>query len=473
MRRSLLRSVPLLLLTAALVAVAQPAAPASTKQTALDRYIAAPDPDYKWTLNSTINGKGYKAYVLELTSQAWRNEKEVDKPVWKHWLTVIRPETVNYNTGFLFITGGNNKSGPPATSDIMLTQTALDTNSVVAELKQVPSEPLVFPDDGKPRTEDGIIAYTWDKFLKGGDEFWPLRLPMTKSAVKAMDAIQEFGRAENGGNYKLDKFVVSGGSKRGWTTWTTAAVDKRVVAIIPIVIDMLNIQQSFEHHYRVYGFFAPAVGDYVERGLMDWNGTKEYKKLMEIEEPFEYRDRLTMPKFVVNAAGDQFFVPDSAQFYWKDLQGEKLLRYVPNADHGMGGSDVPKSLTAYYDMILRNRKRPEYDWKVEPNGDIRVTSKDEPAEVRVWTAVNPEARDFRVQTLGRKYKDTILAPERPGVWVAHPPKVEQGYAAYFVELTYPTGGKYPIKVTTQIKVTPDTYPAPPYKPVQPKGTPQE
>ena len=38
----------------------------------------------------------------------------------------------------------------------------------------------------------------------------------------------------------LKKFMVAGGSKRGWTTWTTAAVDKRVFGAIPIVMDMLD-----------------------------------------------------------------------------------------------------------------------------------------------------------------------------------------------------------------------------------------
>ena len=184
----------LLLLSSSCALIAQPGAPLK-HETALDRYVAAPDPDYKFELANTIEGKGFKAYVIELTSQAWRSEKEVDRPVWKHWLTIIRPDTVKYSTGFLFITGGNNKGGPPKTPDIMMTQTALDTGAIVAELKQVPSEPLTFSDDGKPLTEDGIIAYTWEKFLKGGDENWPLRLPMTKSAVKAMDAITAFGKA--------------------------------------------------------------------------------------------------------------------------------------------------------------------------------------------------------------------------------------------------------------------------------------
>ena len=226
-----------------------------------------------------------------------------------------------------------------------------------------------------------------------------------------------------------------------------------------------------EHHFRAYGFFAPSVGDYVARGIMDWAGSKEYKALLEIEEPFQYRERFTMPKYLLNAAGDQFFLPDSSQFYWNDLRGEKLLRYVPNSDHGMGGTDVPKSLTSYVDLILRGVKRPEYSWKVEPNGDIHVKSKDEPSEVKVWMALNPEARDFRVEKVGRIYKSAPLEAAKKGEWIAKAPVLDQGYGAYFVELTYPTGGKYPLKVTTQVKVMPDTYPSGPYKPAKAMGTP--
>ena len=66
-----------------------------------------------------------------------------------------------------------------------------DTGTITAELRLVPNQPVVFMDDPakKPRTEDDFIAYTWDKFLRTGDEKWPARLPMTKSAVRAMDAV--------------------------------------------------------------------------------------------------------------------------------------------------------------------------------------------------------------------------------------------------------------------------------------------
>ena len=121
---------------------------------------------------------------------------------------------------------------------------------MTAELRLVPNQPVVFKDDPahKPRSEDDFIAYTWNKYLRTGDEKWPARLPMTKSAVRAMDAVTAFAASPAGGGSRSTRFVVSGASKRGWTTWTTAAVDQRVIAIAPAVIDMLNVEPSFEHH---------------------------------------------------------------------------------------------------------------------------------------------------------------------------------------------------------------------------------
>mgnify|MGYP000865327914 CR=1 FL=1 len=462
------RSAALLFLAAASLAPA--AAPKAGKSTALDRYVQAPDSNYKYELIGKIPGKGYTAFVLDMTSQAWRSPKEVDRPLWKHWVTIVKPDQVKHSTGFLFITGGSNKSKPPEKVDPMMADIAMSTGSVVTELRMVPNQPLVFADEGKEDVEDAMISYTWDKFLKGGDDQWPARLPMTKAAVRAMDTATAFCASEQGGKTDVKTFVVAGGSKRGWTTWTTAAVDKRVVAIVPMVIDLLNIVPSFNHHWRVYGFWAPAVHDYEVRGLMDWSGTKRYDELMAIVEPFSYRDRLTMPKYMVNAAGDQFFVPDSSQFYFDDLKGEKYLRYVPNADHSLRGSDAPQSLVAFYDSVLRNQPRPKFSWKIEKDGAIRVATKDKPTEVKLWQATNPNARDFRLEKIGKAYKDTVLTDQGGGVYVGKAEKPEKGYTAYFVELTYPSGGKYPFKFTTRVKVTPDVYPFPPYQPKKQGGT---
>src|SRR5437016_6298178 len=76
---------------------------AAQHQTALDRYVAAPDPNYKWEVVSTIPGEGYTTYVIDLTSQQFLTSAEVDHPIWKHWLTVVKPDMVKSDIGFLFI----------------------------------------------------------------------------------------------------------------------------------------------------------------------------------------------------------------------------------------------------------------------------------------------------------------------------------------------------------------------------------
>ncbi len=428
------------------------------KLTALDRYVAKADPNYSYKLVNTIKKEGFTTYVLRMTSQKWRNESEVDRTLWEHWLTIAQPDQVTSPTGFLFITGGSMNSKAPDAMPPNFSDMAVRTKSVVAELRMIPNEPLTFAGETKSRTEDEIIAYTWEKFLKTGDETWPLRLPMTKASVRAMDTITAFAASTEGGKAKatVAKFMVSGGSKRGWTTWTTAAVDSRVVAIVPYVIDCLNNVKSMDHHYRAYGFWAPAIGDYWK--IHNWAGTPQYTALMEIEDPYSYRDRLTMPKLIINSTGDQYFLPDSWQFYYDDLPGEKYLRYVPNTKHDLKDSDAPNTLDAFYESVQKGTPRPRFTWKMEKDGSITVNAKDKPTEVRLWHATNPKARDFRLDIIGKAYTSEVIQPVKEGVYVGRMAKPEAGFTAYFVEMTFPSGGKYPFKFTSGVRITPDVLP---------------
>ncbi len=424
-------------------------------RTALDRYVAAPDTNYNYSLVKTVPGKGWTTYVLEMTSQAWLTTNEVDRPLWKHWLIMVKPDTVASTKSLLFISGGANGGEPPKGAGEAFVKIALATKSVVTELKMVPNQPLVFAGEAEGRKEDSLIAYCWDKFLRTGDERWPTRLPMTKAAVRAMDTVTAFCGSAAGGNVKVDGFFVSGGSKRGWTTWTTAAVDQRVIGIAPIVIDVLNVQPSMMHHYAAYGFWAPAIGDYTAFRIMDWMGTPQNRALMKIEDPYEYRARLTMPKFLINASGDQFFLPDSSQFFFDDLPGVKYLRYVPNADHSLKGSDAYATLEAAYNAVINRSHLPEFSWKFEGDGTIRVTAKDQPMQVLQWQATNPDARDFRLETFGPNWQSQPLKSDGGGVFVAKVAKPPRGWTAFFVELTYPGGGASPFKFTTAVRVVPD------------------
>jgi PhoPQ-activated pathogenicity-related protein len=175
-----------------------------------------------------------------------------------------------------------------------------------------------------------------------------------------------------------------------------------------------------------------------------------------------------MPKFLVQAAGDQFFLPDSSRFYFDDLKGEKYLRYVPNTDHSLRNSDARESMVAFYDAFLRGAPRPQFSWTFEKNGDIRVTTKEKPTAVKLWQATNPEHRDFRLESLGPKYVASDVQDGGKGVYVAHVAAPEKGWTAYFVELTFPSGGKHPFKFTTAVRVNPDTEPFPAYVPKRKK-----
>jgi PhoPQ-activated pathogenicity-related protein len=435
-----------------------PSVSASGKVTALDRYIARPDTNYSCKVVSTIPGEGQTTFVLELISQAYLTTNEVNQPVWRHWLTITKPDKLESSKALLFITGGSLDKPAPKGMDANLLRIATATKSVVAEIRGVPNQPLYFKDETIPRSEDAFIAYTWDKFMRTRDEKWPARLPMTKSAVRALDAVTEFCASEEGGKTKIDGFVVSGASKRGWTTWTTAIVDKRVVAIIPIVIDLLNIRPSFTHHYEAYGFWAPAVKDYTNMKLMDWIGHSEHRALLEIEDPYEYRERLTMPKFLINACGDQFFVLDSSQFYFNDLPGTKYLRYVPNADHSLRGSDAFETVMTCYSAVLTGAKLPEFSWTLEKDGSIRVTTKDKPGAVKLWQASNPNTRDFRLETIGATWTSTPLKGDEKAVYVGKIETPEKGWSAFMVELTYPNKNAPPFKFTTNVRVLPETMP---------------
>lgn len=432
------------------------------QETALDRYIRKPDASYSWKLATTITGAGYKGFVLELTSQTWRTADEVDQPVWKHWLTIVKPDRVEYTKALLIIGGGNNINPMPTSISERTLSIAIDTNTVVAELGMVPNQPLAFADSkDKGRYEDDLIAYSRIRQIETKDDTWLVRLAMVKSGVRALDAVQEFMASDAAGRIKIEEFVVSGGSKRGWTTWLVAVTDKRVVAIMPLVIDALNSEAITRHHYEAYGFFSPALKDYVNHKIFpDKIGTPEYKHILAIEDPYNYRnrERLKIPKYLVNASGDQFFLPDNSQFYFSEMQGEKYLRYVPNSKHNLAGTDARESIVAFYQAILAGKPRPQFSWKKEKDGSLVVTVKDKPKEVNLWQATNPNTRDFRVDTIGNAYTSSLLKEKKAGVYVARIKKPAKGFTAFFVELVYDSGLKYPLKFTTEVSIVPDVLP---------------
>jgi len=272
-----------------------------TPPTALDTYVATADPSYTYTQNSTIVGAGYTAHVLDMTSQTWMDETVVATPEWQHWVTVIVPDGATPSTAILHIDGGSHSDTAPTGIDDFSLATALETGMIVVNLPTVPNQPQVFLEEGLPRYEDEIIAYTFDKYLETGDDNYPLLLPMVKSAVAAMNTAQDFADSQP---FQIDDFIVTGASKRGWTTWLTGAVDSRVKAIVPMVIDVLNMGEQMPHHKENYegvtdliiDGYSTAIEDYVQLNVIQRLDDPDADSLLKIVDPYEYRDRLTLPK---------------------------------------------------------------------------------------------------------------------------------------------------------------------------------
>jgi PhoPQ-activated pathogenicity-related protein len=436
--------------------------PVSTKlnetTTALDAYVAMPDDTYDWKVVSTHHESGATTFVVDLTSQRWLRDDEVDRNIWQHWLTIVKPDKATADTALLFIGGGKNGRAAPKGADERTTKIAMATNTVVAQLGTIPNQPLIFHGDGRPRSEDDLIGYTWDYYLKTGDARWPARLPMVKSVVRAMDTVQALMGSAEGGDLKINEFVIAGGSKRGWTTWMTAAVDSRVAAIAPIVIDVLNVNVSMRHHYSAYGFWAPAIGDYVAHKLTHRRHWPRYAELLQLVDPFAYRDRFTMPKCIINATGDQFFLPDSSQFYFDELPAEKHLCYVPNGDHGLDGTNALDTLVAFHFAIVNDIERPQFSWTFPDTSTIRIECAAKPKRVLLWQAKNEQARDFRVETIGRAYRSSELSTNGDGSYLAKVDVPTKGWVACFCQLEFDIGAPTPLRLTTPVRVAPEELP---------------
>ena len=436
-------------------------------------YVTKADPAFRYEVAETFNGEGWTEHRVKMVSGTWLTKQEVNHPEWWHWVTIVVPNEVTETEALMVIGGGSTEDEKPQAANELLVQAAVGTKSIIAEISNIPFQPLNYVNDEKDdRFEDDLIAYGWRQYLEGGakdeDVEWLAHIPMTRAVVRAMDVVQEISMDLS---KPVDSFVVAGASKRGWATWTTAIVDERVIAIIPVVIDMLNVESSFNHHWRCYGAWSPAINDYINEGIMDWTGSKEYARLLELVEPYSFIDQLTLPKFLINATGDEFFITDSWQFYWDDLVGDKYIQYVPNANHGLNGTYNLGSLVAFYNAVITESAIPKVDWSVSADSIYLEVLSDVDYKVTKWEAVNENARDFRVPVIGRVWKDSELSKTSNNQYAIHFPAPENGYKAGMLEIVFDSGTEVPFTFTTGTVVTPNTYPFGPFKPDVPKGIP--
>jgi len=475
--------------------------------TALDQYVAAYDPNFKWELqNTTMNPvpKGWTGYIIKMTSQQWltpadwnRGNPNTSDALWWHWMTIIVPDKLDprhLDLAYLWITGGHNTDGPPndpytEDNDILATL-CMDMGVVGASLYDIPNQPIYFTDEVPPkgRSEDAMIAWTWQHFLEQPDSpytnswytQWLARMPMTKAAVRAMDTLAQFRASQQ----TLEHFIVSGASKRGWTTWTTGLTDPRVTAIIPIVLDVLHMVPSLHHMWRAYGGWTFAFQDYYAINLTSQIDSPQFEMLCQVEDPYYYTGdpaRFLMPKLIINAAGDEFLQGDN-DFYWWDqmVTGQgKFRQMIQNAEHSeiTGIPNIMHEVSAWGNAYLQGLPWPQFNWTIDPNdGTITVMNNPliaKPINVTMWHAPSYKRDGLRDWRLAGGYDPTLpqlvlwsktqLNETSPGsnIWLAKQAVPPTGWMGFFVEVFY--NGPAPFwnpnavsqyRMTTQISIVP-------------------
>ena len=415
-----------------------PAVPAD-----LANYVSKAEPAFAWTVEDKQEFGPVKAWRLKLTSQVWQGIP------WTHDLLVVKPDGVLTDKILLLNDGG----GASVQRAMYAAVLAGKIKAPVAMLLGNPNQPLF---DGKK--EDDLIAETFVRYLDSGDASWPLLFPMVKSVMKAMDSLQEFSKKE--WEHPVEKFVIGGASKRGWTTWLTAASDPRVMAITPMVIDVLNMREQLTHQQRSLGGPSDEISPYTRRGLIPIADTPQAKSLWTMVDPWTYRSRFTLPKLIVLGNNDPFWSTDALNLYWDALPGEKYISYTPNAGHDLTERDASgKKLTAdrainnvsaFVRYQLTGKPLPKLGWKytTQPDDSVKltVTTDTAPQQARLWIA-RSDKKDFRK---ARWESQPIQLTEGQPV-TATLPIPEKGYIACYADLGYQIED-IPQWLCTQMKV---------------------
>lgn len=482
-----------LLVTVALVLATIAAA---SKSNPLDDYVNLPDNSFSFTNTGVVRqGSGWTAYIYNMTSQTWLNASFSDHSVWWHFLAVVVPANVpaaNISSAFLYITSGSSASAVPSATDRHLglaASVAVAAGLPAAVLYQVPNQPIVYPGDpfpNFPRSEDASIAYTWSKYLTdpSPNPFWVLQLPMTKAAVRAMDAVQQIIPTLVP-DASIGKFFVSGASKRGWVAWLTAAVDKRVAGVVPLVLSALDVAAFFHRQQEFYGGWTFLLSDYYKMNIMALVDSPAFATMTSFIDPIRLRKRLTMPKLFIAAVGDEFQMPDDTRYWSNEMPGEMNQLVLKNADHTLATAigNVTTAMATFVQALRLNVTRPKYSWRIcEQTGAITVKTQKHwlPHTVTVYYADSPSnvsagRRDFRWAAVNATpctpYLGACLrtvpwlsadATQDGKIFTATMPLPAAGlWRGFLLELRWNnTGGVSDFVFTSPVSVIPNTTPFP-------------
>lgn len=261
---------------------------------------------------------------LRLNGLTWQGD------IWRHEV-VVAGSSLKSDVAILNLTGDRMESKMDDFT-VLFSKTC---HLPVATVYGIPNQPTF------GLREDDLVGYGIRQFFMTKDNTWPLLLPMTKSAISAMNAIQEWSKG------KINKFIVTGTSKRGATSWLVASAgDPRVIGIVPMVSDlMIDMSGQLTYQKQVWGQYTPMIPDFKTMDPVPFFGSPRGKEMMALIDPYLVLPSIKVPVLVVSGGNDQFSVLDSAKLYWDRIKAPKLFKAIPNASHFFA---IPNALAEGY-----------------------------------------------------------------------------------------------------------------------------
>lgn len=374
-------------------------------QANLDEYVNKSEPSYDWTLKETKDLQSSEgAYWLRMTSQTWQDI------TWKHDLMVLLPEDPPKKIPLILVAAGGDGEWNSLALEFA-SQFSNKLNAAIAVLFNIPNQPL-FND----LSEDDLIAYTFDQYLKTGNPNWPLLFPMTKATVQALTTLNTFFAEEL--DRSISNTIVTGGSKRGWTSWLTGAVDDRVDGIIPIVIDVLNFPAQLRNQIQSWGDFSKKIHEYTRRNLHVKFLSDRGRKLIEMVDPYFHRDRIKIPKLIISGTNDRYWPLNSVNLFFEQLKGDSYQYYIKNVGHSLERKIYPlvETFQSFLRKIQGKLDYPEFDTAIQQKSSntwqfsVETRTQHSLDRVEVWYATS-KTKDFR----NSKWKKKDLGFEQQNI----------------------------------------------------------
>ena len=111
-----------------------------------------------------------------------------------------------------------------------------------------------------------------------------------------------------------------------------------------------------------WSIFVPVTEPY--RGISFYSivsilvhGFTDVPHFADFADPILYKDRLVMPKLIINSLNDYFWSPDHSYYYLDQLPGVNYLRLLPNAEHSTAGSGISTKHYFLRGVLIRYRCR--------------------------------------------------------------------------------------------------------------------